>query len=112
MFNIYFRFFILSFHVSLLYFIFISTLITNNIPTLLLLLILVCIIKCSFYFFDRCLLSVFEKNEVLNTVSVMSIFTKTTKLTEKEIEEIIINIGLLMLLNKIFFLLLLREKTL
>jgi hypothetical protein len=112
MFNDYFKFFILIFHISLLYFIFISTLITNNIPTLLLLLILVCIIKCSFYFFDRCLLSVFEKNEVLNTVSVMSIFTKTDKLTEIEIEEIIINIGLLMLLNKIFFLLLLREKTL
>lgn len=112
MFINYLKILVLFFHILLLYFIFISILITNNISTLLLILILFCIIKCSFYFFDRCLLSVFEKNEYINTISMMSIFSKTNKLTDAETEEILINIGMMTLLNKIFFLLLMREKTL
>lgn len=96
---------IFYFHVTMVYFIFISTLVTNDISTLVVLLLLMCIIKCGFFFFDRCILSVLEDNEYINTFSLMSLFTQSDKLTDMEMEEIMINIGMLMLLNKILVLL-------
>lgn len=98
--------FIFLFHCVIIYVLFIGVLISNNIPTLLLLLILACIIKCSFYFFDRCILSVLEENKDFPFMSISTFAVLNDKLTEKDTEGIIINFGLLMVLNKIFFLLL------
>jgi len=95
------NYFISIFHFFLVYIIFIGTLITNDLSSLLLLLILMCVIKCGFYFFDRCILTILEKNEM---VSMLSFFLVNHELSEKETEEIIINIGTLMLLNKIIVL--------
>ena len=105
--------FISLFHLILVYFLFAGTLITTEVNSLLLLLILMCVIKYAFYFFDRCMLSLLENND---TFSIMSFFlvnntpsctldSQCCKITEREFEEILINFGILMILNKIFILL-------
>lgn len=98
--------FIFLFHCIIIYVLFIGTLVSNNIPTLLLLLLLACIIKCSFFFFDRCILSVLEENKEFPFCSISTFALLNNNLTERDNEEIIINFGLIMVLNKIFFLLL------
>ena len=97
---------IFFFHCVIISVLFIGTLLANDLSTLVLLLLLACIIKCSFFFFDRCVLSILEENKAFPFLSISTFAVLNDNLTERDTEEIIINFGLLMVLNKIFFLLL------
>ena len=97
---------IISFlHLALTYVFFITILLSNNIKILFILLIIMSIIKYLYYFFGRCVLTLYEYNDQFSTMAELLSKTLTNNLTDKITEEILINIGMLMILNKLLILL-------
>ena len=92
-------------HFVLAYIIFIVVLITNNTKILFITLIIMSIIKYLYYFFGRCVLTLYEYNNHFSTLSQLFSNTLTHELDDKRAEEVIINIGILMILNKLLVLL-------
>ena len=64
------------------------------------------IVKCSFNYFDRCILSLFEENDYFANTAELLGKCLARNFNKKEIEEILINISILITLNKLFFLIL------
>lgn len=91
-------------HFILAYGILITSIISNNIKVLIFLLIIMSLIKFSFYIFGRCVLTLYEYNQQFAPVAKLLSNTLTNNINDKKSEEILINIGLLILLNKLFFL--------
>lgn len=94
-------------HFLLTYIVFSILLISNNTKVLFILLLLMSIIKILYCLFGRCVLTLYEYNEYFSPISQLLSNTLTYKLDDKRTEEILINIGLLIALNKlliIFFL--------
>ena len=90
------------FHFVLTYVFFMTMLLTNNIQILLVLLILMSFVKYMYYLFGRCIITLCEKNDYYATMATH--FSKTlTTATLKDVvtEEILINTGLLIVLNKL-----------
>jgi hypothetical protein len=91
-------------HFILTYSIFTFALISNNIKTLFILLVIMSIIKILYCLFGRCILTLYEYNEYFAPLAKMMSNTLSPNLEDKISEEIMINIGLLIILNKLLVL--------
>jgi len=92
-------------HFLLAYIYFILALVINDIPILVILLIIIIIIKLLYIYFGRCILTIYEYNDHFSPlVELFSKTLTTTNLNHNVVEEILINIGLLVTLNKLVFL--------
>jgi len=92
-------------HFILAYGVFITSLVSNNIKILIFLLILMSIIKFFYFlFYNRCVLTLFEYNDYYPTLAYCMSNVLTENLNDSKCEEVIINIGILILLNKLLFL--------
>jgi len=103
-----FNLFVIFIHFTLTYLVFTISLISNNIKTLFILLVLMSIIKISYFIFGRCVLTFYEYNDHFSSLSQLLSNTLTTKLDHKRTEEVLINIGLLIILNKLLVIFLLK----
>jgi hypothetical protein len=91
-------------HFILAYVLFLTATISNNFKVLLSLLVIISIIKFAFYFFGRCILTLYEYNDHFAPIAKLLSYTLTTNINDKKAEEILINIGILIILNKLLFL--------
>lgn len=91
-------------HFLLCYIIFMLALISNKIPILLILLIIMIIIRFLYFVFGRCIVTLWEYNDHFSCIAELYSKILTPDLDDKKSEEIIINIGILILLNKLLFL--------
>jgi len=94
------------FHFILTFGIYVTTLVSNNIDILTLLLMTTIMIKIMYYIYGRCILTVIEENdEFPNMESMfMNLLSPHNTITSEQGEAIIINMGLINLLVKILFL--------
>jgi hypothetical protein len=98
-------------HFLLCYIVFIISIISNDIKVLTFLLLLMIYIKILFSMYERCILTILEENEKYSETVTLFIKTLTNyPIPIKEREIIIINIALLLLMNKIFALLVIRNS--
>lgn len=91
-------------HFLLCYIIFMTILLSNDVALLFMLLIIMIFIKYFYSIFGRCLLTLFEYNDYFPPT--VELFSKvlSNELEHKKSEEILINIGLLIILNKLLIL--------
>ena len=99
-----FNLFVSFIHFILTYGIFITALVSNNIKVLFILLVIMNIIKILYCCIGRCVLTLYEYNDYFSPVAELFSKTLTTKLPDKQSEEVVINVGLLIILNKLLFL--------
>jgi hypothetical protein len=102
--GIIFNLFVSVIHFILTYGIFITALVSNNIKVLFVLLVIMNIIKILYFCIGRCVLTLYEYNNYFSPVAELFSKTLTTNLPDKQSEEIVINVGLLIILNKLLFL--------
>ena len=103
--SLFFNLFMSFFHFAITYVFFITILFTNNSQILFILLVIMSIIKYLYYFFGRCVLTLYEYNDYFS--SMAELFSKTltnNNLGDKITEEVLINVGILMILNKLIIL--------
>lgn len=93
-------------HFILAYGILITTLVSNNLNVLIALLIIMSLVKFAFYIFGRCVLTLYEYNNHFAPIVKLMSNTLTDNINDKNGEEILINIGILIILNKLFVLML------
>ena len=96
-------------HFILAYIIFLTSLISNNINILVVILIILSAIKFSYYYFGRCILTLLEDNNKYASIAKLFSNSLTKNINDKIGEEIIINIGLLIILNKLLVLFLIKN---
>lgn len=96
--------FISLIHFILAYVLFLTAAVSNNLKVLLSLLVIISMIKFAFYFFGRCVLTLYEYNNHFAPIAKLLSYTLTTNINDKKAEEILINVGLLIILNKLLFL--------
>ena len=63
------------------------------------------VIKMLYCFFGICVLTLYEYNEYLSPITQLLSNTLTYELDDKRTEEVLINIGLLIALNKLLIIL-------
>ena len=102
--NIYLKFIITIIHLLFAYFVLLTAITVNKINILMFLLILMSIVKYSFFCFNRCVVSLYEKNNHYPTFAELFSKLLTYNSSEKLIEEITINIIIVLILNKLLFL--------
>uniref|UniRef100_A0A6C0JWG2 TLC domain-containing protein n=1 Tax=viral metagenome TaxID=1070528 RepID=A0A6C0JWG2_9ZZZZ len=102
--NLLVNLFVSLIHFILAYGIFISILISNDFKLLISILVIMLLVKISFSVFGRCILTLYEYNSYFATTSKLLTNTLTHDINDKTGEEILINIGLLIILNKLLFL--------
>ena len=103
--SLFFNLFISFFHFVVTYIFFVTILFTTNIRTLFILLVIMSIIKYLYYFFGRCVLTLYEYNKHFSSMADLFSKTLTTNnLGDKITEEVLINTGILMILNKLIIL--------
>ena len=100
-----FNLFVSFIHFILTYGILITALLSNNIKVLFSCLVIMNVIKIMYSCIGRCILTLYEYNDYFPPVVELFSKTLTTNLPDKQSEEIVINIGLLIILNKLVFLL-------
>jgi hypothetical protein len=103
--SLYFNLFMSFFHFAITYVFFITILFTNNVKILFILLVIMSVIKYLYYFLGRCVLTLYEYNDYFSTMA--ELFSKTltnNNLGDKITEEVLINVGILMILNKLILL--------
>ena len=83
-------------------------LISNDIKILTILLIIMTSIKFLFYYIGRCMVTSLEENDLFNNSAELFGNTILKNPKDKDIEEILINIGNMIIANKIFVLTILR----
>jgi len=104
--SLFFNLLVSFLHFTITYTFFITILISNNIKILFVLLVMMTLIKYLYYFFGRCVLTLYEYNDYFSSMAELLSKTLTGKnLGDKITEEILINIGILMILNKLIVLL-------
>jgi len=79
-------------------------LLSNNISALLILLIIMIIIRYLYFLFGRCIVTLWEYNDHFSCIAELFSKSLTNNLEDKKSEEILINVGILILLNKLLFL--------
>ena len=84
------------------------SLISNDMKVLTIILIIMSIIKFLFYFIGRCMVTSLEENELFNNSSELFGNTILENPKDKNVEEILINMGNTIIINKIFILSILR----
>ena len=102
--SIFLNLFVSLSHFVLTYGVFIVSLLSNDIKLLFILLILMSFVKFLYFYVGRCILTLYEYNEHFSSISELLSNTLTSFLDDKRTEEILINIGLLIILNKLLFL--------
>lgn len=103
--SLFFNLFMSFLHFLITYIFFITVLLSNNIKVLFVALVLMSIIKYFYYFFGRCVLTLYEYNDYFSTLAELLSKTLTgNNLGDKITEEVLINIGILMILNKLIIL--------
>lgn len=95
-------------HMLFTYVVLTIALITNDIKILTILLIIMSAIKFLFYFIGRCMVTCLEENDLFNNSADLFGNTILADLKNKDVEEILINIGNAIIANKIFVLTILR----
>ncbi len=92
-------------HFILAYGILITTLISNDFKVLIGLLVIMSSVKFAFHIFGRCILTLYEYNNHFAPIVKLMSYTLSGDINnDKTGEEILINIGILIILNKLFFL--------
>jgi len=91
-------------HFVFTYIIYMITLLSNNIHVLSLLLVIMIIVKIMHIYFGRCILTLVEYNNTFAPVARLVSKSLTGGLNDSESEEFLINLGLMLLLNKLLFL--------
>jgi len=91
-------------HFLLAYSVLMIAIVSNDIKILTSLLLIMGCIKFAYYFFGRCILTIYEYNPYFAPVSKLLSYTLTDGITDKKGEEILINSGLLIIMNKLLFL--------
>lgn len=106
-----FNLFVSLLHFLLCYIILITSLISNDIKILTFLLILMIYIKILFNMYDRCILTVLEQNDKYSETATLFIKSLTNyPLPIRESEIIVINLAILLIINKIMALLIIRNS--
>ena len=95
-------------HMLFTYVILTIGLISNDIKILTILLIIMSAIKFLFYFIGRCMVTSLEENDLFNNSAELLGNTILEKPKDKDVEEILISVGNMILINKIFALTVLR----
>lgn len=95
-------------HLLFTYIVLTIALISNNIKILTILLIIMTIIRFLFYYIGRCMVTSLEENDLFNNSSELFGNTILENPKDKDVEEILINIGNMIIANKIFILTILR----
>jgi hypothetical protein len=90
------------------YTVLIISLITNDIRVLTFFLIIMSLIKFLFYYIGRCMVTGLEENELFNNSSELFGNIILYKPNNKDVEEILINMGNIIIINKIFILSILK----
>ena len=83
-------------------------LISNDIKILTILLIVMSIIKFMYYYFGRCIVTHLEDNKLFNNSAELFGNTILQNPKNKDVEEIVINMGNYIIINKIIILLIIR----
>jgi len=83
-------------------------LISNDMKVLTILLIIMSVIKFLFYYIGRCMVTSLEENDLFNNSSELFGNTILYDPKDKDVEEILINIGNIIIANKIFILSILK----
>ena len=97
-------------HFLLCYFIFIVSIISNDVKILTFLLIVMVYIKLLFNMYERCILTILEENERYSETATLFIKTLTNyPIPIKEREILLINLAILLIMNKIIVLLTMRN---
>ena len=95
-------------HMLFTYVVLTIALITNDIKILTILLIIMSAIKFLFYFIGRCMVTSLEENDLFNNSAELFGNTILENPKNSDIEEILINIGNMIIANKIFALSILK----
>ena len=96
-------------HFILCYLVFIALLVSNNLNHLVIIFFILVYIKILYLMYGRCILTILENSETSNNIVDLTIRILTgnysnSNLSVKDSENIFINLGLLMVCNKILFL--------
>jgi len=91
-------------HFVFTYTIYMTALLSNNIHVLSILLLIMILVKLMHVYFGRCILTLAEYNNTFAPIARLNSNMLTRGLTDKQGEEILINVGLLLILNKLFLL--------
>ena len=91
-------------HCVFTYIVLTIALISNDMKILTIMLITMCIIRFLFYYIGRCMVTSLEENDLFNNSAELfgNIILQNPK--NKDVEEILINIGNIIIANKIFVL--------
>jgi hypothetical protein len=95
-------------HMLFTYAVLTIALITNDIKILTILLIIMSAIKFLFYFIGRCMVTSLEENDLFSNSSELFGNTILENPKDKDVEEMLINIGNMIIANKIFVLTILK----
>ena len=95
-------------HMLFTYVVLTVALITNDIKILTILLIIMSAIKFLFYFIGRCMVTSLEENDLFNNSAELFGNTILENPKNSDVEEILINIGNMIIANKIFALTILK----
>ena len=91
-------------HCIFTYIVLTIALITNDMKLLTIMLIIMSIIKFLFYFIGRCMVTSLEENDLFTNSAELFGNTLLNNPKDKDVEEILINIGNIIIANKIFVL--------
>jgi len=106
---------ILNILVSIFHYLLVLLFLTVLLTTLNMKYLLICfgsiiIAKLLYIYFGYCILTLYEKNKYFPTISTLtSKMLVSINLKDKHIEEIIINLGLLLIINKILIVIILKS---
>ena len=95
-------------HMLFTYVVLTVALITNDMKILTILLIIMSAIKFLFYFIGRCMVTSLEENDLFNNSAELFGNTILENPKNSDVEEILINIGNMIIANKIFALTILK----
>lgn len=97
-------------HLILIYTVFSILLVSNDIDILMCILIFMVLVKISFHYYGRIILTSLEENDTFSSVSTLYSKMFSPEITSEVGEEIIINFGLLLILTKLFVLFIMNNK--
>lgn len=103
------KIFISFLHLLLMYTISLIALISTNEMVVFYALIIMIIIKFNYYLFDRCVLTYLEDGKIYASAAQLFGYTVINKkLNDGDYEEILINIALILLINKLLIMLIIQ----
>jgi hypothetical protein len=95
-------------HFLFTYIVLTIALVSNDMKILTIMFIIMNVIKFLFYYIGRCMVTSLEENDLFNNSAELLGNTILEKPKDKDVEEILISVGNMILINKIFALTVLR----